>query len=112
MKLCTQIEWSKHSKGTLHADSNSAAHCQICAFGKYENGFPLLETMPAKSGRKFLHNLLRLTTSKEACDPVVRRVYIPIEMKRDVYKKRREEKEGTERICRRDHPYNLCNAKT
>ena len=34
----------------LHADGNNSGQCQICAFGKYENGFPLLDTMPANIG--------------------------------------------------------------
>ena len=36
-----------NEQGTLHVDGKNSGQCQICAFGKYENGFPLLETMPA-----------------------------------------------------------------
>ena len=70
----------QHSKGTLHVDGKNWGQCQICAFGKYENGFPLLEKMPAKSGRTCLRNLCRLTTPKESCDPLVHRIYSPMEV--------------------------------
>ena len=65
---------------TLHVDGKNWGQCQICAFGKYENGFPLLEKMPAKSGRTCLRNLCRLTTPKESCDPLVHRIYSPMEV--------------------------------
>ena len=61
----------QRSKGTLHVVGKNSGQGQICAFGKYEKGFLLLETMPAKSGRKCLRNLCRLMTPKETCDPLV-----------------------------------------
>ena len=53
----------------LHADGNNSGQCQICAFGKYEEGSLLIETMPAKSGRNWLRYQFRQTTSKETCNP-------------------------------------------
>ena len=38
---CAEYSSSAGDLG-LHADGNNSGQCQICAFGKYENGFPLL----------------------------------------------------------------------
>ena len=59
----------QHSEETLHVDGNNSGQCQICAFGKYEEGSLLIETMPAKSGRNWLRYQFRQTTSKETCNP-------------------------------------------
>ena len=94
---------------SLHADGNNSGQYQICAFGKFENGVPLLCRDDA------CKEWQEVSTKSAQTDDVKRRRAIPwftgyiVQWKwKEIFAtKRRKEEEGTEGIYRKDHPYNL-----
>ena len=86
----------------LHADGNNSGQCQICAFGKYENGFPLLETMPAKSGRKVSTQSVQTDEDKRDVRSFGSQDRFSNGTEMKYLQKGRKEEEGTEEIYRKD----------